>query len=89
MSQNSWMLDYLSDVLDIPVLRPTVIETTALGAAYLAGLGAGLYSSLSEVTENWQCEREFTPDMNSASRETALKGWQNAVRRTLSDTTTL
>jgi len=68
MSQNSWMLDYLAGVLGIPVMRPIVTETTALGAAYLAGLGAGLYSSLSDVADNWQCEREFTPDMDAEAR---------------------
>lgn len=84
MSQNSWMLGYLSSVLDMPVLRPAVTETTALGAAYLAGLGAGLYGSLSEVSQNWQCEREFTPDMDEKTRKTALQGWHVAVQRTLS-----
>ncbi len=84
MSNNNWMLGYLSDVLDITVLRPTIVETTALGAAYLAGLGAGLYSSLSDVADNWQCAREFTPNMDEAARETALAGWQIAVKRTLS-----
>ena len=83
MSQNSWMLGYLSGVLDIPVLRPTVVETTALGAAYLAGLGAGLYSSLSDVADNWQCEREFAPDMDETARSKALEGWHLAVQRTL------
>ena len=85
MSANSWMLEYLSGVLDIPVLRPIVVETTALGAAYLAGLGAGLYSSLADVAQNWQCEREFTPNMDAKLREKALAGWQKAVRRTLLD----
>ena len=84
MVQNSWMLDYLADILDISVLRPIITETTALGAAYLAGLGAGLYSSLDELAKNWQCEREFTPDMSPEIRGKALGGWQEAVRRTLS-----
>jgi len=84
MSANGWMLEYLSGVLDIPVLRPTVTETTALGAAYLAGLGAGLYSSLADVADNWQCEREFTPNMDEETRQKALEGWHLAVQRTLS-----
>jgi len=84
MSSNSWMLGYLSGILDISVLRPIVTETTALGAAYLAGLGAGLYSSLSDVADNWQCEREFTPNMDAEQRKKALAGWQKALSRTLS-----
>ncbi|MEP1229745.1 MAG: glycerol kinase GlpK [Litorimonas sp.] len=85
MSQNNWMLGYLAGVLNTPVLRPVITETTALGAAYLAGLGAGLYSSLEDVADNWQCEREFTPKMEDAARDMALAGWQKAVRRTLLD----
>ena len=84
MSANSWMCSYLSDILDIPVLRPTVLETTALGAANLAGLGAGLYDSLEAVAENWTAEREFTPSLSAETRESRLADWSKYVQKLLS-----
>ena len=84
MSANSWMCSYLSDVLDMPVLRPTVLETTALGAAYLAGLGAGLYNSLDEVADNWTAEREFIPELSAETRESRLADWSKYVQKLLS-----
>ena len=83
MVHNSWMVQFLSDVLDIPVDRPKVLETTALGAAYLAGLQAGIFKSLSEVAHNWQKERGFTPVMESEERSQILQGWEKAVGRVL------
>ena len=84
MAANSWMCSYLSDILDMPVLRPTVLETTALGAAYLAGLGAGLYKSLEDVAENWTAEREFTPALSAELRESRLADWSKYVQKLLS-----
>ena len=84
MAANSWMCSYLSDILDMPVLRPTVLETTALGAAYLAGLGAGLYESLEDVAENWTAEREFTPALSAEVRESRLADWSKYVQKLLS-----
>ncbi len=84
MVQNSWMVQFLSDILDIPVERPKVLETTALGAAYLAGLKAGLYDSLEDVRENWQRDSHFTPAMKDDARSGLLSGWNNAVKRVLS-----
>ena len=84
MAANSWMCSYLSDILDMPVLRPTVLETTALGAAYLAGLGAGLYESLEDVAENWTAEREFTPALSAELRESRLADWSKYVQKLLS-----
>ena len=84
MTANSWMCGYLSDILDMPVLRPTILETTALGAAYLAGLGAGLYSSLEDVAENWTAEREFTPKLSAETRESRLADWSKYVQKLLS-----
>ena len=84
MTANSWMCGYLSDILDMPVLRPTILETTALGAAYLAGLGAGLYSSLEDVAENWRAEREFTPKLSAETRESRLADWSKYVQKLLS-----
>ena len=84
MAANSWMCSYLSDILDMPVLRPTVLETTALGAAYLAGLGAGLFESLEDVAENWTAEREFTPALSAELRESRLADWSKYVQKLLS-----
>ena len=83
MVHNSWMVQHLSNVLSIPVDRPKVLETTALGAAYLAGLQAGLYGSLEDVKANWQCERHFDPDMDVDTRGGLLKGWNRAVQKVL------
>jgi glycerol kinase len=83
MVHNSWMVQHLSNVLDIPVDRPKVLETTALGAAYLAGLQAGLYNSLEAVQANWQRDKHFEPQMEYSYRETLLKGWNIAVKKVL------
>lgn len=84
MTANSWMCGYLADILDMPVLRPKVLETTALGAAYLAGLGAGLYSSMQEVAGQWSAERTFTPSLDAKTRETRLADWAKYVQKLLS-----
>lgn len=84
MSGNSWMCDYLADILNIPVARPTALETTALGAAYLAGLGAGLYDNLDQVAETWTAAREFTPDIDAKTRESRLADWSKYVQKLLS-----
>ena len=84
MTANSWMCGYLSDVLDMPVFRPTILETTALGAAYLAGLGTGLYDSLEALAENWKAEREFNPTLSAETRETRLADWSKYVQKLLS-----
>lgn len=84
MVHNSWMVQHLSSVLNIPVDRPKVLETTALGAAYLAGLQAGLYKSLQDVQENWQGEKHFKPKMDDEARKGLLKGWNKAVGKVLS-----
>lgn len=84
MTANSWMCGYLADILDMPVVRPKVLETTALGAAYLAGLGAGLYQNLDEVAGQWAAEREFTPNLDAETRETRLADWSKYVQKLLS-----
>ena len=83
MVYNSWMVQHLSNVLDIPVDRPKVLETTALGAAYLAGLQAGLYNSLDDVHANWQRDKHFKPQMDSETRIALLTGWNMAVQKVL------
>ena len=81
MSANDWLMQFLADVLDMPVERPTVTETTALGAARLAALGAGLISSPREVAGRWRLDRRFEPSMPAEERERLLSGWDDAVAR--------
>ncbi|MCI5043783.1 MAG: glycerol kinase GlpK [Aquisalinus sp.] len=83
MVMNDWMVQFLSDVLTLPVQRPKVMETTALGAAALAGLQAGLYSSLQDFAGVWQEDASFAPAMADAERQQLLQGWRKAVQCTL------
>lgn len=78
---NDWLMQFQSDVLGVAVRRPIVQETTALGAAYLAGLATGVWSDLSDVSKNWQLQREFAPAMPDAERATLLAQWHHAVSR--------
>lgn len=81
MVANDWMLQFLADILDIRVDRPEVPETTALGAAYLAGLQAGFYSSLDDIAAKWRCQAQFQPQMEKSERRRLLAGWDAAVAR--------
>ena len=84
MVKNNWLSQYLANVLDVTVERPMQTETTALGAAYLAGLQVGVYDSLDDLTANWVSEREFTASMDAPARKQVIAGWADAVRRTRS-----
>ncbi|HIO75982.1 MAG TPA: glycerol kinase [Gammaproteobacteria bacterium] len=84
MANNNYMLQRLADLLDCEVNRPVVAETTALGAAYVAGLQAGLFSSLEEIADKWQLDRGFRPKMDEQWRETQYRGWLDSVDRTRS-----
>ena len=84
MVASDWTMQYLADILDAPVDRPTVLETTALGAAYLAGLKSGFYPAPEEFGKAWALERRFTPAMDETLRTERYAGWKDAVRRTLS-----
>ncbi len=84
MTANDWMLQTLADTLGAPVDRPKVAETTALGAAWLAGMRAGLYPGPAEFARSWALDRRFEPAVGAQAREEAYAGWQDAVRRTLS-----
>jgi glycerol kinase len=84
MVGNDWLCQFLADILALPVERPAVTETTALGAAYLAGLEVGLYPSLDAIAGKWQRQRRFEPAMDQNRRDTLYAGWRDAVRRTLS-----
>lgn len=81
MAANDWFAQSLADVLGVPVDRPNVIETTALGAAYMAGLGIGLYDSLDQIARQWACARRFEVQMPEAERAVLYAGWCDAVRR--------
>lgn len=83
MVASDWTMQRLADILDLPVDRPTVLETTALGAAYLAGLDAGLLPEPERFADLWRLERRFTPAMAASQREHKVAGWRDAVRRTL------
>ena len=83
MVANDWMLQFMADVLDMEVLRPAVLETTALGAAYLAGRQAGGYGSFEDFTGQWQCTAEFHPQMAVGQRWELLGCWKKAVQKVL------
>ncbi|WP_442578018.1 glycerol kinase GlpK [Mesorhizobium sp. ASY16-5R] len=86
MVASDWTMQRLADILDAPVDRPTVLETTALGAAWLAGSKAGVWPDARAFAKSWALDRRFEPVMEDATRTAKLKGWRDAVRRTLSST---
>ena len=77
---NNLLMQFQSDILDVRVIRPRITETTAAGAAYLAGLATGFWSGTEEIARQWQPDRSFTPDMPADRRGEMLKGWQRAIR---------
>ena len=81
-SNNNFLMQFQSDIINTNVLRPSCVETTAMGAAYLAGLAVGYWKSKEEVIKNWSVDREFTPEMSDEDREKAIKGWSKAVAAT-------
>ena len=81
MVANDWVCQWLADICALPVERPAVVETTALGAAYLAGLGIGLYTDLDDIGRAWSCQQRFEVKMADQKRERSLSGWRDAVRR--------
>lgn len=83
MAASDWTMQAIADQLDAPVDRPVVTETTALGAAYLAGLGAGIAPDPDAFAASWALERRFTPEQSPETRASDYVGWQDAVRRTL------
>jgi len=82
-SVNNGLMQFQADILNATVRRPTVAETTALGAAYLAGLAVGYWKDLSDVSRNWALDREFKPQMPADQRDSRYAEWQEAVKRTL------
>jgi glycerol kinase len=85
MAASDFTMQFLADIIAAPVDRPAVMETTAVGAAYLAGLAAGLCPDLADFAARWTCERRFLPQMDDATRERKWAGWRDAVARTLSE----
>ncbi|MES2372541.1 MAG: glycerol kinase GlpK [Bacteroidota bacterium] len=81
---NNLLMQFQSDLLDTKVVRPTVVETTALGAAYLAGLAVGYWSSTEDIQQQWQMERVFTPSMDNAKRNELSEGWKRAINTAIS-----
>ena len=82
-SANDFLMQFQSDILNLKVIRPKSVETTSLGAAYLAGLATGYWTDLADVDDNWQMDREFIPAMDEKTREELLAGWRDAVKRTI------
>ncbi len=80
---NNFLMQFQADILDCPVLRPVCIETTSLGAAYLAGLATGYWESQQDILDNWQIERRFEPEMTEEKRAELIKGWEKAVSRVM------
>ena len=85
-SSNNFLMQFQADILDAEVIRPACIETTALGAAYLAGIAVGFWSDLDDIKTNWQKAQIFQPSMQTEEREAHLKGWKRAVRCALAYT---
>ncbi|GHA26346.1 glycerol kinase [Devosia pacifica] len=84
MVASDWTMQFLADILDAPVDRPQILETTALGAAWLAGMKAGVWPDMEGFAKRWARDKRFEPDMDADLRRAKLGGWDDAVRRTLS-----
>ena len=82
-SSNNFLMQFQSDILDVNIDRPEIIETTALGVAYLAGLAVGFYKNKNEITSKWKVQKEFTPNMDENKRTKLYKGWKRAVSRAI------
>ena len=82
MVQNDLLMQFQADILDVDVIRPAVAETTALGAAYAAGLAVGMWSEQEDLRENWVEDKRWTPKMDPTTRETEYRHWKKAVTRT-------
>jgi len=79
---NNFLMQFQSDMLQCSVVRPAVTETTALGAAYLAGLATGFWKDIDEIKEQWRADRSFKPEITSEKRMDLYEGWSKAIRVT-------
>ncbi len=82
MVYNELLMQFQADILGVPVVRPTVAETTSLGAAYAAGLAVGFWKEVEDLRVNWGKDKEWDPKMDKAHRDKEYKGWKKAVTRT-------
>ncbi len=82
-SRNNLLMQFQADILGTRVVRPQMVETTAMGAAYLAGLAVGYWSSIDEIRKQWQVDRVFEPSWEEEKVQAAKQGWEDAVKRTL------
>ena len=83
MVKNNWFSQFLSNVINIRVDRSQIDETTALGVAFMAGLKIGIFKSLYDISKKWKVDKRFYPKIKSAKRKKLLKGWSQAIRKTL------
>ena len=83
-SANNFLMKFQANLMNTQVFRPKCIETTALGAAYLAGMAVGYWKDRDEIKENWQLGRTFTPELDDKTRNELMKGWHRAVRCAIS-----
>jgi glycerol kinase len=83
MVANELLMQFQSDILNVPVIRPSVAETTALGAAYAAGVAIGFWSDLEELRKNWAVDKIWEPRMSAENRENGIHYWKKAIERTL------
>ncbi|WDR00912.1 glycerol kinase GlpK [Devosia sp. J2-20] len=83
MVASDWTMQFLADILDAPVDRPKILETTALGAAWLAGSKVGVWPEMAEFAASWALDKQFKPEMDATTRDAKIKGWDDAVQRTL------
>jgi len=79
--RNNLLMQLQADLLGVPVVRPKVNETTALGAAYAAGLATGFWTSLDELKQNWKVDKRFEPTMSKETRDEMYRGWKKAIER--------
>ncbi len=83
MVGNDMLMQFQADLLDVPVIRPAITETTVLGAAYAAGLAVGFWEDIDDVTRHWEQDRRFVPKMQGSRREELITGWEKALARSL------
>jgi glycerol kinase len=81
MVGNDLLMQFQADILDVPVIRPAVAETTALGAAYAAGLAVGFWNEVEDLRENWNEDKRWEPQMDAAYRDRAYRYWKKAVTK--------
>ena len=83
MVKNNWLSQFLSDILNVKIYRSVEEDTTALGAAYMAGLKIGVYKSLNDISKHWKFNKKFTPKINAKLRKELINGWLKTVNKTI------